>query len=490
MQEILLPPNAPVLIESMRSIGYSLESAVADLVDNSISAKASTVRIRFCPYGNPNVAILDDGEGMSGDRLTEAMRHGSCNPLDIRSGTDLGRFGLGLKTASLSQCRKLTVVSLREGELSARCWDLDLIAERKAWVLAAPDDLYEIRQMPLVEDLDSQGHGTVVIWQGLDRLGAGESSIETALGEKMDRTRDHLSVVFHRYISGEPGLSAIALSINDNPINPIDPFLMRNPATQRMYDEDFSVDGQPIHVQPFILPHISRLSAEDMAIAGGEEGLRRNQGFYVYRNRRLIIWGTWFQLARQRELSKLARVRVDIPNTLDHLWTLDIKKSGAHPPEEVRRNLKRTVDRIAEGSRRTYTYRGRRTNKDGLTHAWHCIKGRGGIRYDISREHPLLTALSETLDDRQQKMLGLLLETLETTFPFDALYADMADERPRGAGLEKPEETLRELAAHLLSAVPVEGHSEFLNAIGKVDPFCLYPEITATIVAEIMHANR
>lgn len=490
MSEIRLPPFAPVLLESMRSIGYSLESAIADLVDNSISAGSSSVRIHFIPYGNPHVAILDDGEGMTAERLQEAMRHGSRNPLEQRAENDLGRFGLGLKTSSLSQCRKLTVASLsKNGVLVAGCWDLDLIAKRKEWIYSVFDHSAEIRKLPLVPELERQGHGTVVIWQALDRLGVGESSIEAALGSKMDRTRDHLSLVFHRFLSSEPGFPRLTISINDNTIEVIDPFLSEHSATQRLQKEEFVVDGKKIWVQPFILPHFSKLTAEELALAGGEEGLRRNQGFYIYRNRRLILWGTWFRLAKQKELSKLARVQVDIPNTLDQLWTLDIKKAGAQPPEEVRTNLGRILGKISEASRRTYTYRGRRTNNDGLTHTWHRVKGRGGIRYDINREHPLIVALKERLDDDSEGLSDLVLETLESTFPADSLYADMADEKPKSFAIEDPETSLREIARQLLSAVSPAVRENFLSRLPKIVPFSNHPDITLNIIGELTNAK-
>ena len=135
VREIHLPPSAPDLLESMRAIGYSFESALADLIDNSIAAAARTVNVRFSVSGEPYVAIIDDGTGMSPADLTSAMRHGSRNPDQARDALDLGRFGLGLKTASLSHCRMLTVISLRDGTLSARRWDLDYIAKRRDWML-------------------------------------------------------------------------------------------------------------------------------------------------------------------------------------------------------------------------------------------------------------------------------------------------------------------------------------------------------------------
>lgn len=491
MAELEVPPYAPAFIESMRAVGYSLESAISDIVDNSISAGATSVSIQFRPFDTPYVAILDNGKGMASQELTEAMRHGGRSPLEERSPNDLGRFGLGLKTASLSQCRKLTVVSYKSGKLSARAWDLDLVDKRKAWVLHVPDSEAEIKELPHVGDLIRLKHGTVVIWQDLDRLAAGETSIESALDSKMDHVREHIAITFHRYLSGEPGLKKLRIDINSNPVQPLDVFLATHKATQPLYEEAFKVKGHEIRVQPFILPHISKLTPEELQLAGGEEGLRRNQGFYVYRNRRLIIRGTWFRLARAEELTKLARVRVDIPNALDNLWTLDIKKSSAHPPEVVRRNLGRTVERIGEGSRRAYTFRGRRTQRDGITHVWNRMQGREGVSYSVNREHPLLVALRESLDDEQRRLLKGILDTLEATYPADALYADMASDRPRVAG-EHDADSLTELAMQMLGAADSlpGGRVAMLAALPTIEPFSSYKDLTSEIVERLKHNER
>lgn len=480
MAEIVLPPSAPALVESMRAMGYSLESAVADLIDNSITAGASRVSIQFrCSHAY--VALLDDGCGMAPNELTEAMRHGSQNPLALRGEADLGRFGLGLKTASLSQCRRLTVVSVKDGTLSARCWDLDLIAERREWVLLAVEPENAV-DLPHVAELQTQASGTLVLWQKLDRIAAGEVDLETALGEKMDRARHHLALVFHRFLAGEPGLRRLHISINNNALEPSDPYLSNHRATQPLPEETFLVDGETVRVQPYILPHIDKLSPDQLSTAGGEAGLRRNQGFYIYRNRRLIIWGTWFHLCRQEELTKLARVRVDSPNSLDHLWTLDIKKSKAHPPEEVRMHLRRIVGRIGECSKHTYRSRGRPVNPDSFVHAWNRHEARGGIRYDINREHPLVEALSaEFVDSRGAQLFRLLLETLETTFPADSLYADLAGEARWVVADNSEEARLRLLAKQLALATG----GAILKRLHSIEPFCYHRETTQRLIEEL-----
>jgi hypothetical protein len=491
--ELCLPPLAPVLLESMRAIGYSFEAALADIVDNSISAGASEIQIKFLPYDSPHVAVLDDGEGMSAEGLVHAMRHGSKDPRTQRSITDLGRFGLGLKTASLSQCRCLTVATISEGTLSARKWDLDVVEQRADWILTGLTE-DQLKTLPHITELQQMRHGTLVVWQNFDRLSAGESSIEAALGERIDRAREHLSLVFHRFLGNERIAESISLSINNNPVVPQDPFLSNLKATQPLPEEVFDVEGQKVRVAPFILPHISKLSAESLRIAGGEEGLRRNQGFYIYRNRRLISWGSWFRLLRQEEITKLARVRVDIPNSLDHLWTLDVKKSAAFPPEVVRNRLKVIVERITEGSRRVYTYRGRRANNDSIVHSWDRKTVRGGVAYVINREHPLVSAVECAIPEEHAALFQKFLQTLELNFPFDALYADMASERrPESAeGNQCKDEELYELAARILDAVGKDSESAFrlLQNLGSIEPFNKCPEETKRIVEKLEYVYR
>ena len=143
--------------------------------------------------------------------------------------------------------------------------------------------------------------------------------------------------------------------MNNAGLTPSDPYLATHPGTQLLPVERLTVEGSEIVLRPFVLPHRSRMSRADLDLAGGEDGLRRNQGFYVYRNLRLITFGTWFRLLRGRT-DELARVQVDIPNTLDHLWALDVKKSRAYPPEAVRAALLRVVERIASTSRHVYRF--------------------------------------------------------------------------------------------------------------------------------------
>ena len=479
------PPIASTLLEAMRAVGYSFETAMADIIDNSVTAGATEINVFFSPYGEPYVSVVDNGEGMSAEQLLVAMRHGSRNPLFERPVNDLGRFGLGLKTASLSQCRRLTVIGLQGGVKSGAIWDLDEINDRKTWALLELEP-HEIQRIPDIDKLEKHGRGALVVWQKLDRVFAGETEIACALQDRIDDARTHLGLLFHRFLESVPGQAALKISINNAPVIPSDPYLRGSKGWQLLPRESIPVGAYSVDVEAHILPHISRLSAEEVTKAGGDEGLRRNQGFYVYRNRRLIIWGTWFRLAKQEEMTKLARVMVDVPNALDHLWTLDIKKSTAHPPEVVRQGLRRIVDRIAERSKRVYTHRGWKANDRGIVHAWDRIEHRGGsVSYRINREHDLFSALRSGLGDAQARLLEFFLQTIESAFPVDALYADMASERKMGDEKEEDanEEILFETALLMLDAVGRETPeaAALKERLHLLDPFTKHPDIVAKI---------
>lgn len=368
MQVRETPPFAPVLMESTRAIGYSLEAAIADIIDNSIAAKAGKVQLSFFPVGDAYVSILDNGTGMDDAQMNIAMQYGSKSPTETRDSSDLGRYGLGLKTASLSQCRVLTVISKQGDQVIGRRWDLDYVIKTGAWSLLILDK-EDFASVPHISDLYEQDSGTLVVWQNLDRLLMGEVDYEKLLGRKMDEVRQHLELVFHRYLSGESGIKKLEILFNGVKLKAADPFLIKK-STQAMDTETLVIRGKRILVTPYILPHISKMTEEEKNQLGGKDGIRKRQGFYVYRNKRLLIWGTWFRMMRQGDLSKLARIMVDIPNDLDDLWTLDIKKSHAIPPAEVRNSLQTVIDRIADKSKRTWTFRGKKETSDSVEHIY------------------------------------------------------------------------------------------------------------------------
>lgn len=478
-------PFAPSLIESMRSLGYSFSSAIADLIDNSISANANNIDIISEPGLNPWLVILDDGLGMSEKELYEAMRYGSTNPLDKRSENDLGRFGLGLKSASLSQCRHLVVISKQNDEINAYSWDLDYVIEKGAWMLKGFSD-EEISEYPEIERLKKLKHGTYVYLGEFDRIKEATGNIAETFNKNLSDMNDHLSLVFHRFI--EEGLN---IRINELQVKARDPFLSYHPATQRKKETPIYINGEKILLKPFILPHISKLSQEDLDKVGGKENLRTDQGFYVYRNKRLIVWGTWFRLERKDELNKLARVRVDIPNSLDYMWSIDIKKSTATLPDIIKKNMYNAVVDSVISSETVHTYRGRKEKKNtDISYVWERIKGREGYDYLINRDIPQIKLLEDTLDDGQMKMLDAVINTLEESFPVAALYVDAAKGDVENHKPAENQDEIDEMWHEIEISIEYAKTNnlavlEYYKAFQKVEPFCNYPEIKERIQKEI-----
>jgi hypothetical protein len=457
-------------MESTRAIGYSLKAAIADIIDNSIAADATEINVDFFPVGDEYIAILDNGKGMNSEEIDRAMQYGSKNPNDVRNINDLGRFGLGLKTASLSQCRRLSVVTKKNGSIEARRWDLDHVIKAETWSLIVLEDI-DVEVLPCIEKFNKLVSGTLVVWQNLDRLRMGEINFTASFGSKMDEVREHLALVFHRYISGEPGINKVSIKINNNTINAADPFLIKK-STQLMDNEKIYINGQEMVVKPYILPHTSKLSEKELKILGGKDGLRKLQGFYVYRNKRLLVWGTWFRLMRQGDLSKLARVQVDIPNSLDDLWILDIKKSTAYPPEEVRSNLANIVNKIGSGSKRTWTFRGKVENDDSKIHIWNRIKaGNGGIVYEINADHPFIDSMIAKYPDIKKELLELLKQ-VEGNLPLNSLYIDLTNDEKIRNETEIDSSKVIKMLRNILSQNDSELHDSLIDTLINVDPFC------------------
>lgn len=486
MIELHQPPRAAAIVNSLRAIGYSFNSAVADLIDNSIAADAKNIDI-FFRTSPAYVCIVDDGNGMSHDELIDAMRHGGQGPTLHRSREDLGRYGLGLKTASLSQCRRLTVISLKHGKLSAARWDLDEVERRDDWILLIPAD-EELAEMPGVDLLNHQKHGTLVLWESFDRATAGEADPAGALQKLVLSCGDHLALVFHRFLAGEFS-KKLTIAVNNRAVEPLDPFLRKHPFTELVGDESRTVDGQKVSVKAYILPHISKLTAADLALAGGKDHLRDMQGFYIYRNRRLIIWGTWFRLLGRDELTRLARVQVDIPNNLDDLWNLDVKKSAAFPPEAIRKLFKQIVHVVAAKSSHVFQDKRRKTDSSEVTFMWERTKSRDGIRYQINPSHPLVRAVAESLAPTAARNFEFLLEAIELSLPARSIYVDQASNesvRPDQDVLEQQLPAM--LQAMLGLATSQDARLSLIRSLPHIEPFRNYPEITRTLTEQVIHA--
>ena len=485
-------PTADILMFSMRAMGYSFESAIADIIDNSISASANNVFLKF-PIDPMDcyITICDDGRGMNKEELFDAMKYGSEQKRGHRAADDLGRFGLGLKAASLSQCRRLTVASKKDGIISAYVWDLDIILEKKDWYIieCSEYDISGIRQISWLDNIDS---GTVVVWENFDLIEKSSGNVYSELNKYQDSTADYLSLIFHRFLN-KSGSNKLSIKVNNYELKGFDPFLENHPKTNvrkrvEIPVEDSDAIERMVAVQPFVLPFQKDLSAEDKKLSGGIENYRSKQGFYVYRNERLIVWGTWFGRHRD-ELTKYARIRVDIPNTLDDIWGIDIKKQNAKIPAVIKNRLTRAVDEAMDIAVKAQKFRGRvDKNDDKIDYIWLPIKTREEQHsYLINREAKIFDLIRDRVDDETWTRIDMVLEEIENSLPYQQIYIDKSqnkiDDTVDDERIAEIEAKARMLIAMAL-AMGDNSKDTIIDNLFKSEPFNNYPQLKEKLMED------
>ncbi|RTR33934.1 ATP-binding protein [Robertmurraya yapensis] len=415
----IVQPVVSNFIKSLRDIGYTFEVAVADVLDNSITAKANKIQISCFPDPKTVFTLLDDGVGMSNEELIDAMRLSANDPDSPREDYDLGKFGLGLKTASFSQCKDLTVISKKDCNISIKQWDLNYISMKNEWLLITPE-IENYKSFPLFEEFMNQESGTLVIWREIDTF------TELDIPHKLDVLRDHLSLVFHCFLEGiVPGKKALKISVNGQTLEPFNPFNPKHIATQQLVPEKIRYNNSEISVQPYILPHHSKLSNEEFDKYATKDGYTKSQGFYLYRAHRLLIYGTWWGMHRTNDAHKLVRIKIDIPNNQDHDWGIDIKKSSANPVSEIKKDLKRIIQQVTVKGSRPYTGRGKKIEDKATTRFWELAADNKEIHFAINRGHPIIKTFKDTLSEEQQHLLKVILMGLESYLPLDAIVAQL-----------------------------------------------------------------
>ena len=359
------------------------------------------------------MTIWDDGEGMEPHALIEAMRPASKNPSADRDKSDLGRFGWGLKSASLSQAERLEVLTQKNARRSFAAWDL---ADCQNFEMEFEEGTCE---QPTIKS-DDYASWTEVVWKKCFRLTEGYSLNQAQSGDKVKEAVQDLELIFHRYLAGEDGIKTVSILVNGRPLKPNDPFLSDKSSvlTERT---KLPFRGDSIFYQAYALPSLNSMSGEEYSRLSGAEGLIKRQGFYVYRNKRLIISGTWFNVEPFKPLNQLVRIQLDIPNSMDEIWQITVDKSGAQLPQDLRVYLRDIVRSLRGHSVRKLTHPSprRQGNPDQL---WRLSRKAGMKTFEINPDAQLFQRDSFSKDE-----VRAILKVLQASLPVGLIAQTDAD---------------------------------------------------------------
>jgi|TARA_Y100000031_G_scaffold66684_1_gene74500 glutaredoxin-related protein len=482
------PPKADAMIHSLRAFGYDLSMAIADLIDNSIYAGASNIRIEYAwNDGQPWIRIMDDGTGMTEEYLVEAMRLGTRSPLEKRDPKDLGRFGLGLKTASFSQCKLLTVHTMTtDKNISTRFWDLDQVQKSRSWFLGK---IPPRKTKELLSGVNDLKHGTVVLWQNIDRiyerLGTDTYNAEEAFLDKFLVVKEYLEMVFHQYL--EERSRKLSIFVGVARCEPWDPYLRKNNFTQKLSSEKY--EESKISVIPYILPHVSKRSEAENTNGSGPKGWNSQQGFYVYRNRRMIVSGGYLDFnLKAEEHCKLARIKVDLTNDMDHEWAIDVRKAVAIPPDRLRAELVRIARATRQKAAEVYRARTgairRRSILRQTDDVW--IKKKVGekITYKINQENVVLKMILNEFSPKKG-WTKKLFHVIESTVPHRLIIMDGLEHEDchadLPADLKTPPKELIDICFELYGKYRRDGktHEQSVDIICGMDIYSTHPAYRA-----------
>lgn len=430
------PPGNHVV--TLSRVGYSFTAAIGDLIDNSIAAQATKIDIIFAVINGRALFVLaDNGCGMSEEELAANMVIGCKDPDLTREKGDLGRFGSGLKTASFSQAKILTVLSWKKPDSrSAARWDTEKVRVSNSWNLELLDDL-EINQLPLINDIPIENSGTVVIWDDMTCVdySAGDSTVPHQITKLCKEAENFISLYFHRFIS-----SRISLTLNGRRLSPLDPFMRDITGYQEGPSQELRSKKGKLVIQSHILPRIANLSYEQLDRYGGAKYITQHQGLFIYRDKRLILEGGWFGVSNPHELSNIVRIQIDIPVTMDDEWETDVRKSRLKIPPKVKQVLKRIVGSPIRKAHAVHKYRGKREEESAY---WlierNELEGQEQVSYRINPDNEQFEEFVEGLESNKRRQLVNYLMSLTSALPINHIYSTMASS-PKSVKTENTDE--------------------------------------------------
>ena len=461
------PPKQRNLFNSASSAGsYDLASALSDIIDNSITAKAKNIDV-YIEVHVPDlkdawVTITDDGDGMSFSELKDNMKLASEDPEAPRENHDLGRFGFGMKSASLSQGRTLTVITRKKDcETAVAVWDKD--SQEDDWMMPMAEG--SAAESLLKRPLESIT-GTQIIWSNLSHLTEDYQLSSEDLSKIQNDAIEELRLTYHRLL--DEGRS---ISVNGRKLTPRDPFskaLVAEPATEIRYQNAI------IKFQAYNLQHFGNMTNAQEDDLGGPEGLMRNQGFYVYRNRRLIIHGTWFGIVKHSVAHQLSRIQLDIPNSLDRYWKISIDKKSAQLPQKLRNRLRGLI--LDNNKLSTKVLGGRHTKRPTNTERvsiWEQRSSGGITKFVLNKEHSLVNEIINSSDIAASSRIKLMLSLIESTLPIEDIRTLIENSRNR---VIQPEIESQQLTQTLTVALEFladqgMGYTDLLHMISTEEPF-------------------
>ena len=482
---INIDPSPSSMLGSLRSIGYNLKTALADVLDNSIAAGASNIEIvnNDLNSGANNlewVAIVDDGNGMTRDGIADAFTLGGKGVDAIRSETDLGRFGLGLKTASFSQCKRLTVISKTENtELASLVFDIDYIGQNgwKVFDSANSETLIKNVRGRLKNPTFFQEEAwTVVLWENLDKI---EVNNYQSYYRQIENVIEHFSLVFHKFEN------SINISVNNTDVEFWNPY--EGATSTSEIEIPFDSEGNKFKFKGHVLRHRSEFKNENQYKLQSKIGtFFHNQGIFVYRNKRLIYRGGWLGLFNREHHYILARVEIDLSNSneSDSSWDVNISKSSVRIPKFAESSLRPECSLILSQANDTFRFHGgikkhrirKKVTEQKMEPIWNFgSKGnKTGVKefYSINKDHALYKDLLVSLDDIQQEKFSHLINYVESYLPVDNIFARKSAEE-----VEQPyheDEELREKFEELFQKFVQESkldEKQAFEALIHVEPF-------------------